>query len=80
MLFMDRAYTLWTLQPMTEKDAIVALIDGRDNWLRACALHTVGEKGITELHEYVKEARGSLNPLVRESAELAWRKLGLGEG
>jgi len=65
---------------MTEKEAIVALIDGRDNWLRACALHTVGEKGMVELQEYVREAHGSSNPLVRESAELALRKLSLNEG
>ena len=60
---------------MTEEDAIVALIDGRDNWLKACALYTVGEEGMVEFQKYVNVARGSSNPLIRESAELAWRKL-----
>ena len=75
MVFMERASALWALQSMTEEDAIVALIDGRDNWLKACALYTVGEEGMVEFQKYVDVARGSSNPLIRESAELAWREL-----
>jgi ATP/ADP translocase len=74
-VFMEQAFALWSLQSMSEKEAITALINGRDNWLKACALHTVGERKMVELQEYVKEACGSSNPLVRESAELAWRRI-----
>jgi hypothetical protein len=77
MVFMERAAALWAMQSVTEKEAITMLIDGRDNWLRACALYTIGEKRMVELQEYVKEACRSLNPLIRESAELAWRKISL---
>jgi AAA family ATP:ADP antiporter len=66
---------LGSSKSMTEKEAITALIDGRDDWLKACALHTVGESKMVELQEYVKEACVSSNPLVRESAEFAWRKI-----
>lgn len=74
-LFMVRAAALWNLQPMTEKEAITSLIDGQDDWLKACALHTVGEKGISEFQEYIKIALESSEPLIRESAEFAWRNL-----
>jgi hypothetical protein len=77
MAFMEQAAALWAMQSVTEKEAITMLIDGRDNWLRACALYTIGEKRMVELQEYVKEACRSLNPLIRESAELAWRKISL---
>jgi len=78
-VFMERASALWDLHPMVEKEAITALISGPDEWLKACALHTLGERKITALQEYVKEARGSSVLLIRESAELAWRKLELDE-
>ena len=64
---------------MAEKEAIAALVSGSDEWLKACALHTLGERRMTALQEYVKEARGSSILLIRESAELAWRKLKLDE-
>jgi len=74
-LFMVRAAALWNLQPMTEKEAITSLIDGQDNWLKACALHTIGEKRISELQEHIEMALKSSEPLIRESAEFAWRNL-----
>lgn len=76
--FMGQAAALWSLQPMTEREAITALINGRDNWLKACTLHTIGEKKMVELQEHVVAARGSSDPLVSESAELAWQKLSQG--
>lgn len=77
---MERASALWSLRAMTEKEAITALVDGRDNWLKACTLHTVGEKRMVELQEYVEAACESPNSLIRESATFAWRKLSLNEG
>jgi AAA family ATP:ADP antiporter len=76
--FMQRAYALWAMESMTDKEALTLLISSRDNWLKACALYTAGEKRVIEVQEYVKEACGSSSILVRESAELAWKKLGLG--
>jgi AAA family ATP:ADP antiporter len=75
--FMERAYALWAMESMTDEEALTRLIISRDNWLKACALYTAGEKGVIEVQEYVKQACGSSNMLVRESAELAWKKLGL---
>jgi hypothetical protein len=75
--FMERAYALWAMESMTDEEALTRLIISRDNWLKACALYTAGEKGVIEVQEYVKQACGSSNILVRESAELAWKKLGL---
>lgn len=77
--FMQEAYTLWAMESMTDKEALTLLISSRDNWLKACALYTAGEKGVIEVQEYVKEACGSSSTLVRESAELARKKLGLGK-
>jgi len=75
--FMQKAYTLWAMETMMDKEALTLLISSRDNWLKACALYTAGEKRVIEVQEYVKEACGSSSILVRESAELAWKKLGL---
>ena len=77
--FMQRAYTLWAMETMMDKEALTLLISSRDNWLKACALYTAGEKRVIEVQEYVKEACRSSSILVRESAELAWKKLGLGK-
>ncbi|MFC1717812.1 Npt1/Npt2 family nucleotide transporter [Candidatus Poribacteria bacterium] len=74
-LFMEQASALWALQPMTKKEAITALINGQDNWLKACTLHTIGEEGMVELQEHVVAARGSSDLLVNESAEFAWQRL-----
>lgn len=63
------------MRPMAWQIMKPSLIIRGDSWLKACMLHTIGEKGIVELQDYVKEERGSSNPLIRESAELAWRKL-----
>jgi AAA family ATP:ADP antiporter len=77
--FMQKAYDLWAMESITDKEALTLLISSRDNWLKACALYTAGEKRVIEVQEYVRQACGSSNILVRESAELAWKKLGLGK-
>lgn len=74
-VFMRTASSLWNVQIMTEETAIPTLINGRDDWLKACAIYTVGEKGITDLYEHIKEACNSSNPIIHESAILALRKL-----
>ena len=74
-LFMEQASSLWALQPMTKEEAITALINGQDNWLKACTLHTIGEKRMVEFQEHVVAARGSSDRLVNESAEFAWQRL-----
>lgn len=77
-VFIEQASAvLGSSKAMTEEEAITALINRHDNWLKACALYTVGEKKMVQIQEHVKEACGSSNPLVRESAEFAWRKISL---
>jgi len=71
----QRALALWNLHPITKKGGIVALITGKDTWLKACAFYTAAEEGMLELAEYIEDELESSNPLIRESAELAWRKL-----
>jgi hypothetical protein len=76
---MRQAAAFWDLEPMTMEESIVALLNGQDNWLKACTLHEVGEKRMVEFRRYVAEERGNSDPLIRESAELAWRKFALGK-
>ena len=76
----QNALAHWDLSPLTRQEGIAALITGKDIWLKACALYTVGEEGIGELAEHVQNDRENSHPLVRESAELAWRKLRSYEG
>ena len=72
----QRALALWNLHPITKKEGIVALITGKDTWLKACAFYTAAAEGMLELAEYIEDELESSHPLIRESAELAWRKLG----
>ncbi|MBC8229056.1 HEAT repeat domain-containing protein [bacterium] len=71
----QRAFALWNLHPITKEEGIVALITGKDTWLKACAFYLVAEEEMLALAEYIEDELESSNPLIRESAELAWRKL-----
>ena len=71
----QRALALLDLYPITKEGGIVALITGKDTWLKACALYVAGEERMLELAEYIKDELENSNLLIRESAELAWRKL-----
>jgi len=71
----QRALALLDLHPITKQEGITALITGKDIWLKACALYTVGEEGMSELAEYIEAELANSHPLIRESAEFTWRKL-----
>lgn len=79
-LFIKQAAAFWNIQPMTTEESIMALLNGQDNWLKACTLHEVGEMQMAKFRKYVDVERESPDPLIRESAELTWRKLELGMG
>lgn len=64
---------------MNEKEAIKALVDGQDKWLKACALHTIGLKEMLDFQEHVEGSTRDKNRLVKESGIFALRKLRLGE-
>ncbi|MFB3041605.1 MAG: Npt1/Npt2 family nucleotide transporter [Candidatus Poribacteria bacterium] len=73
---MQHAFALWNLNSITKEEGIATLLAGKDKWLKACALYTVGQEGIQELARPVQDLLESPHPLIREAAEFAWRKLG----
>lgn len=56
-------------------DMITAVVKGPDPWLAACALYVIGEQRISLSDEVLRVVLRASDPLVRETAELALRRL-----
>jgi|CXWL01.1.fsa_nt_gi AAA family ATP:ADP antiporter len=56
-------------------DLLAAVVKDPDPWLACCALYLIGEQQMEVLAEVVHEVSGASDPLVRETAGLAWRRL-----
>ena len=62
--------------PTTVIDLLTAVVNGPDPWLAACALNVIGDQKIGASEEVLREALQASHHLVRETAELALRRLG----
>ncbi len=54
----------------TEEEALLHLINGRDFWLKACAIYHAGGVKSERLREIILQARTDSDPVVRETANL----------
>ncbi|MEE8523290.1 MAG: hypothetical protein V3T72_05105 [Thermoanaerobaculia bacterium] len=70
-----QAMALFSSEPVTPEATLGQLLRSREPWLRACGLHVVGTARIRAHRERVLAFRGSLHPLVRETAAWAARRL-----
>jgi AAA family ATP:ADP antiporter len=59
----------------SKADALRVLLHSADSWLCACALHAVGESGMTELSEDVRHVPHESNPLLDETWNWASNRL-----
>ncbi len=62
------------------EDVLLSLMQGWDPWLRACAVYTVGQRGVVSLLSRVEAAQVDEHPLVRQAADLALRQLNQSSG
>jgi len=58
------------------EEALTFLINGRDPWLRACAVYAVGEAGSPALLELVRGAMADPDAIVRETARHVMERTG----
>jgi hypothetical protein len=65
-----KGHELFGVQFDSAPDALAALINGRDSWLRACALYCAIEQYPQELSECIAECKNDPDPIVRETAQL----------
>jgi AAA family ATP:ADP antiporter len=59
----------------SESERLQALLDVEDNWLKACALYAIAEIGETRPLWLIRTHTGHADPVVKETAELALRRL-----
>ena len=55
--------------------ALRSIMEQPDSWLRACAAHEIGRAGLSSLAHMCRKAAGDGDPVVRESAEWALRRI-----
>ncbi len=73
-----RGQELFGVRFDSREAALEHLIQGRDPWLRACAVYQAGCDRNPKLSYPVECARQDPDPIVRETAELAWRMMEAG--
>jgi AAA family ATP:ADP antiporter len=71
----DRASTLFGIEAKSRGEALRLILEQSDAWLKACALHEVGERRVTELAGHCSRLAGDTDPIVRETAHWALRVL-----
>ena len=59
----------------TERENLLALLNGNIVWLKACALFLIGEEGQTNFEADVEALLDDRVPLIRETALFAYQKL-----
>ena len=70
-VMIQKGRELFGLHIESREEGISLLIQGTDDWLRACAIYNVGPNDPSELLKLVEESRSDPNPLIRETAESA---------
>jgi AAA family ATP:ADP antiporter len=70
-LIARRGSSLLREEHASPEAGILALLEGRDHWVRTCALYYAAEQGMEGVRDAVRRARRDPSPLVRETAEHA---------
>ena len=60
----------------SQNEALIAILEEDDNWLKVCALYFMAESGITEPSWMIKKLATDPDPITRETAEYSLRRLG----
>jgi AAA family ATP:ADP antiporter len=64
----DRASRLFGVRRFNRAEALRAILQQPDAWLKACALHEIGAQGLSGMTEICRELSRNGDPLVRETA------------
>lgn len=70
----DRAHRSLGIPRMSRDEALAKVLKEQEAWVKACALHEVGTKGMKQFAETCRLLAGESDRLVRETAEWALRR------
>jgi HEAT repeat protein/MFS family permease len=70
----DYASRLFGLEPNSRGEALRLILQQRDVWLRACALHEIGATCMKDLLDICRRLADDPEPLIRETAEWACKR------
>jgi AAA family ATP:ADP antiporter len=59
----------------TESERLMALLEVADNWLKTCALYTIASVGETKPLWSIRQYTSDADPVVKETAEYALKRL-----
>ncbi|MEC4680256.1 MAG: Npt1/Npt2 family nucleotide transporter, partial [Nitrospirota bacterium] len=71
----QKGWELFEIRIEERGEALATLMQGRDSWLKACAMFTLLEFHTGELLNFAKQASHDPDPVVRETANLVLRRL-----
>ncbi len=71
----ERASRLFGIQALEFSDALQAVLDGPDSWLRACALHEIGSHRMREMAEHCRRWASEGDEVVSETARWALARI-----
>ena len=71
----QQSQKLFNIRIDTFSQAIETLINGKDTWLKACALFVIPDENVENLEYLVKEAQNDSDPVVRETAEFVMQRI-----
>lgn len=77
----SRALELSGHEKKSLEEVLRVLLESGDRWLAVCAIHTVGDLGLTIFRDGISRQCAERDELIRETADLALQRLnGAGEG
>ena len=59
----------------SEKDSFDSIINGDDNWLKACSFYLLTELNKTEFYDRIVKLKDDPDPLVKESSQFYLNKI-----
>ena len=71
----QKGQELFGLRINERREAVETLMQGRDPWLKACAIFTLPEFHTGELLNLARRASNDPDPVVRETADLVLRRM-----
>jgi HEAT repeat protein len=70
----DRASRLFGVRRCNQAEALRAILQQPDAWLKACALHEIGRLGLSGMTDICRELSRSSDPLLQETARWALKR------
>lgn len=65
----NQAQALFDLKELSRKDALSALLDDDDIWLRVCAIYRLAKEGVTDFDDKIRTYLKSKESLLRQTAQ-----------